>query len=130
MDRLSHLSHLFTVGLGVEGSLSQEDGVLLGGDTQLIVEGVMPDLLHVIPVGDDAVLDGVFQGEDTTLGLGLVSNIGVLLAHTDHDTLMPGATHNRGEDGAGCVITGETGFAHAGAIVNDQSSNFLVAHVG
>ena len=32
------------VGLRVEGSLGQEDGVLLGGNTQLIVEGVMPDL--------------------------------------------------------------------------------------
>ena len=39
--------------------------MLLGGDTQLVVEGVVPDLLHVVPVGDDAVLDGVLQGEDT-----------------------------------------------------------------
>merc|ERR1712110_735955 len=29
----------------------------------------MPDLLHVIPVGHDAVLNGVLQGEDTPLGL-------------------------------------------------------------
>ena len=51
--------------LGVEGSLRVKSGVLLGGDTQLVVEGMMPDLLHVVPVGDDTVLDGVFQGEDT-----------------------------------------------------------------
>jgi len=25
----------------------------------------VPDLLHVVPVGDDTVLNGVFQGEDT-----------------------------------------------------------------
>ena len=42
-----------------------ESGVLLGGDTQLVVEGVMPDLLHVVPVGHNAVLNGVLQGEDT-----------------------------------------------------------------
>ena len=42
-----------------------KSGVLLGGDAQLIVEGMMPDLLHVVPVGDNTVLDGVFQGEDT-----------------------------------------------------------------
>merc|ERR1712243_498423 len=48
------LGHLLTVGLGVEGSLSQEDGLLLGGNTELVVEGVVPDLLHVIPVGDDS----------------------------------------------------------------------------
>lgn len=29
------------VGLGVERSLGEEDGVLLGGDTELVVEGVV-----------------------------------------------------------------------------------------
>jgi hypothetical protein len=37
-------AHLLSVDLGVEGSLSQENGVLLRCDTELIVEGVMPDL--------------------------------------------------------------------------------------
>ena len=88
VEGLEHdLSHLLPVGLRVEGSLSQEDGVLLGGDTKFVVEGVMPDLFHIVPVGDNAVLNGVLQGEDTTLGLSLISDVGVLLAHTDHHTL-------------------------------------------
>merc|ERR1719464_66467 len=61
------LSHLLPVGFGIKGSLSQEDGVLLRCNTELIVEGVMPDFLHVIPVGDNTVLDGVFEGENTSL---------------------------------------------------------------
>merc|ERR1712102_182367 len=130
VEGLEHdLGHLFPVGLGVEGSLSQEDGLLLRGNTELVVEGVMPDLLHVVPVGDDAVLNGVLQGEDTPLGLSLVSNIGVLLTHTDHDTLVPWATNDGGEDSPGGVITGETGLAHAGAIVDDQSSCVFVTHL-
>ena len=72
------LGHLLPVGLGVEGSLGQEDGVFLGCDTELVVEGVMPDLLHVVPVGDNTVLNGVLQGEDTSLGLSLISDIRVL----------------------------------------------------
>jgi len=80
------LGHLLTVGLGVDGSLGEQDGVLLGGNTQLVVEGVMPDLLHIVPVRDHTVLDGVSQREDTTLRLCLVTNIGVLLTHTNHDT--------------------------------------------
>merc|ERR1712193_402691 len=53
VEGLKHdLGHLFPVGLGVQGSLSQEDGLLLWGNAELIVEGVMPDLLHVVPVGD------------------------------------------------------------------------------
>merc|ERR1712158_244382 len=33
-----------TLSVGVEGSLSEEDGLFLGGNTEFIVEGVMPDL--------------------------------------------------------------------------------------
>merc|ERR1711975_203594 len=130
VEGLEHdLGHLLTVSLGVEGSLSQEDRLFLGGNTELVVEGVVPDLLHIIPVGDDAVLNGVLQGEDTSLGLGFISNIGILLTHTDHDTLVAGTANNGGEDGSGSVISGETGLAHTGAIVNNKSSNVLVTHV-
>ena len=82
--------------------------MLLGGHTELVVEGVVPDLLHVVPVGHNAVLDGVLEGEDTSLGLGLVSNVGVLLSHADHDSLVSGSAHNGGEDSSGSVISGES----------------------
>ena len=68
IEGLEHdLGHLFAVGFGVEGSLGEQDGMLLGGDTEFVVESMMPNLLHVIPVGDNTVLDGVLEGEDTTL---------------------------------------------------------------
>merc|ERR1719153_2205940 len=113
-----------------EGSLSQEDGLLLRGHTELVVHCVVPDLLHVIPVSDDSMLDGVLEGEDTPLGLGLVSHIGILLSHTDHHTLVSGATNDGGEDSSGSVISSESSLAHAGAIVNNQGSNVLVTHGG
>ena len=88
VEGLEHdLCHLLSVGFGVEGSLGEENGVLFWGDSQLVVEGMMPDLLHVVPVCDDAVLDGVFQGKDTSLALSLISHIAVFLAHTNHDAL-------------------------------------------
>ena len=60
VEGLEHdLAHLLAVRLGVERRLGEEDRVLLGGDAELVVEGVVPDLLHVVPVGHDAVLDGV-----------------------------------------------------------------------
>jgi hypothetical protein len=89
----------------------------------------MPDLLHIIPVGDDTVFNGVFQGEDTSLGLSFITNIGILLTHTDHDTLVAGSSDNGGEDGSGSVITGKSSLAHAGAIVNNQSGNLVVTHI-
>jgi hypothetical protein len=82
------LGHLLSVGLGVDRSLSEEDWVLFWSNTELVIESVMPDLLHVIPVGDNTVLNWVSQGEDTTLGLCLISDIGVLLTHTNHDTII------------------------------------------
>ena len=92
-EGLKHdLGHLLPVGLGVEGRLSEQDGVLLGGDAQLVVEGVVPDLLHVVPVGDDAVLDGILEGEHAPLGLGLVAHVEVPVAHAHHDALVAGPT--------------------------------------
>merc|ERR1712130_1088849 len=129
VEGLKHdLGHLLPVGLGVEGSLGEEDGLLLRGNAELVEEGVVPDLLHVVPVGDDAVLDRVLRGEDTPLGLGLVSNIGVLLTHTHHHTLVAGAPNNGGEDSPGGVVSREAGLAHAGAIVDDQCRNIFVTH--
>merc|ERR1711971_37176 len=120
VEGLEHdLGHLLTVSLGVEGSLSEEDGLLLRGNTELVVEGGMPDLLHIIPVGDDS-----------SLGLGLVTDIGILLSHTDHDSLVAGTSHDGGEDSSWSVISSEAGLDHAGAIVNDQSGNVFVTHLG
>ena len=130
VEGLEHdLSHLLTVGLGVKRSLSQKDRVLLRGNTELVVEGVMPDLLHIVPVGDNTVLNGVLQGEDTTLGLGLISNKGVLGVHTDHNTGVTGTTDDGGEDGTRSVITSETGLAHTGSIVDHKGLNFVVTHI-
>merc|ERR1712224_756873 len=131
VEGLEHnLGHLLPVGLGVEGSLSEEDRLLLRGHTELVVHGVVPDLLHVIPVGDDSVLHGVHEGEDTPLGLSLVTYIGILLSHADHHTLVPGAANYGGEDSPGGIISSEASLAHARAIVNNKGSNVLVTHLG
>ncbi|KFV61425.1 hypothetical protein N307_07715, partial [Dryobates pubescens] len=83
----THLCHLLSVGFGVQGSLCEQHWVLLGGYSQLIVESVVPNLLHVIPVGDNTVFNGVLQGQDTSFALGFITNIAVFLAHTNHHTL-------------------------------------------
>lgn len=40
--------------------------------------------------------------------------------------LMPGATHDGGEDSPGGIISSKTGFAHTRAIVNNESGDFLI----
>ena len=120
-----YLRHLLSVGFGIEWGLSEQDGVLLGSNSQLVVEGVVPDLLHVVPVGDDSVLDGVFQGEDTSLGLSLIADVRVFLSHSNHDALMPGATDDRREHSSGSVVSGKSSLAHSGSIVNNKGGDFV-----
>merc|ERR1719153_1523319 len=107
------LSQLFPVGLRVKRRLGVENGRLVGRDSQLVVEGVMPDFLRVVPRGDDTVLDGVFHAKDTSLGLGLVADVGVLVAHTDHDSRVLGSADDGREYGARSVVSGEAGLDHA-----------------
>lgn len=67
------------VGLGIQGALSQQHRVLLRGHTRLIIESVVSDFLHVNPIGDGAMLDGVLEGQDATLALGLATHVSVFL---------------------------------------------------
>ena len=103
--------------------------MLLGSHAELVVEGVVPDLLHVVPVGHDAVLNGVLQGENATLALSLVTDVRVLLAHTHHHALMSGSSDDGGKDSARSVVSSESGLAHARSIVNHQRSNVVVTHL-
>ena len=41
---------------------------------------------------------------------------------------MSGAPDDGGEHGPGSIVTGEAGFAHAGPVVDDKSSNVFVTH--
>ena len=139
----SYLRHLFPVRLRVYLHLGEQYRVLFGRDAELVVEGMVPDLLHVVPAGHDAVLDGVAEGQDTAFALRFVSDVGILLAHADHDALVAGTAHDGGEDGPGKldlvkrrltfsdslpggVISGEASLAHAGAVVHNERCHFGV----
>jgi hypothetical protein len=41
---------------------------------------------------------------------------------------MPGSSNNAGEHGTWRIVSGETGLAHAGAIVHYQSGYLVVTH--
>lgn len=67
IESLKHdLGHLFTIGFGIERSLGQENWVFLGGNTQFVVEGMVPDLFHIIPISDDTMLNRVLEGKNAT----------------------------------------------------------------
>lgn len=80
------------------GGHSDQDREVLGGHTQFIVEGLVSDLLHIVPVGDNAVFNGVLWGQDASLALSLSAYKGVLLTHIHYDALVPRAGQDGGED--------------------------------
>mmetsp|Transcript_32882 Transcript_32882/g.59563 ORF Transcript_32882/g.59563 Transcript_32882/m.59563 type:complete len:279 (+) Transcript_32882:1014-1850(+) len=130
IERLEHdLSHLFSVNLRVKRSLSEKYGMLLRSNTKLVEKSVVPNLLHIIPVGDNTVFNGVPKSKDTTLGLCLITNVGILLAHPNHNTSVTRTTNDGGEHSARSIITGETGLHHTGAVIANESRNFtFVSH--
>ena len=98
------LGHSFSVIFGVEGGLCEEAGVLLRSDPELVVEAVVPDFFHVVPVGDDSMFDGVAESENSSFGLGFFSDIGILLVHSDHYSGHFGSANNRGEGSSFFII--------------------------
>jgi hypothetical protein len=116
-----HWDHLLTVLFGVAGSLSEEDtDRLLRGATELVVESVVPDLLHVFPWLNNTGSNGVLDVEDTSLLHSLVTDVLWLLTDALHGGLVLGATYHSGEDSAGSVFTSETGLNHTWTVVDNN----------
>jgi len=109
------------LGFEVQGDVAKlfldvsDDFTFSGGDEG--VSSFSKDLFHVIPVGDDTVFNGVFQSEDTSLGLSFITDVAVFLTHTNHNTLMARTADNGWEDGSWCVISGETALDKSGSVV-------------
>jgi hypothetical protein len=61
--------------------------VLIGGNSEFIEESMMPDTFHIIPIVDNTVINWIFKVEDTSLGLSFITNVGIFVVHTAHDTL-------------------------------------------
>jgi len=71
------------------------------------------------------LLDGVLEGEDTTLALGLIAHIAVLLSHAHHHTLMSWSSYNGWEDSSRSIVSCESSLAHTGPIVNNQGCDIV-----
>lgn len=92
--------HLLPVSLGVHGGFGQHDLGVAGVDLELLVEGVVPEVTHVCPVLDDAVLHRVRHLEDRPQLSSFVAHHNILYGHIP-DRLFctqDWATHDRGED--------------------------------
>ncbi|KAJ0009257.1 hypothetical protein NQD34_016672, partial [Periophthalmus magnuspinnatus] len=71
------------VGHRVGGRLCEQDGMLLWGNSQLIVENVVPDFLHIVPVCHKTSLNGTCRGHYFTPRQLFVSNKTLFMSHTN-----------------------------------------------
>jgi hypothetical protein len=67
IEGLEHdLDHLLSVSLGLSRGFSEQYTLnFFGGDSEFVVEGVMPDLFHIFPGLDDTGGNGVGKVKDT-----------------------------------------------------------------
>jgi len=122
-----HLCHLLSVRLGVAGSLSEHD-ILLGGiDSEFIIEAVLPDFLHVVPIGDDTGLDGIAEVEDTSHLLSLITNVVGLTFDTDHRLVASWDADNGWEFDCWDIFTRDTGLEDTRSVIdNNTACHFVV----
>lgn len=120
------LAHLLPVLERVHGGLRQQDLAALGLDLHLLVEGVVPEVLHVVPLLDNAVLHGVGYLQHGAGGGGLVTAHDVLDDHVGlakAGALLLGTYDRSADDGGvlelGEVLGGVADFEEAGTAIEN-----------
>ena len=78
-----HLSHLLSVDFWVLGNFCQQNRVFTRINMKNVLEQVMPDLLHVVPVCDHTTFDRVFQSENPSMDLSFFAHVTVITGHSN-----------------------------------------------
>jgi len=106
------LDHSLSVLFGVSGGFGKEDTLVFSLDSELLFVAMDPDFLHVVPVLDSTVFDGVMEFEDTSFFLGFVSDVAVFLFVGSDDRSLFGISDDGWERALGGLFGFKTGFAH------------------
>jgi hypothetical protein len=121
LESLEHeLGHLLSVGFWVHWGLSKENVVLGGIDSELVGEAVLPDLLHLGPVGNDTGVDWVGKVEDTSHLVGLITDVLGFGLNTEHLLVVSWDTDDGWEFAGWLVLASETGLDNTGSVINNN----------
>ena len=88
---------------------------------EFVEEGVVPDLLHIIPVVDDTVLNWVLKVKNTSLGASFVTEKDIRVSKIKAP-FVSWTTNNRWEDRAWTFITSETSLE-----LEEQKTQFWIS---
>ena len=84
-DLEHELCHFFAILAARLRCFSQQDWVMLGGNPQLNLKRVVPQLLHVVPIRDLTLFHRPGAFEHSPLRLCLGTHIDIIVVETDHD---------------------------------------------
>ncbi|KAG8144919.1 hypothetical protein E2320_013322 [Naja naja] len=102
--------------------------MFLRAHLQLIVEDVVPDLLHVIPVGNTAILNGAPQGQEVSPALSIASHVVGLSVGVFRHTLRLGPPYDGRKYCSGQVLSSNSCSAVSGAVVHHKCYDLLAGH--
>jgi len=121
LESLEHeLGHLLSVGFWVHWGLSKENVVLGGIDSELVGEAVLPDLLHLGPVGNDTGLNWVGELKNTSHFLGLITDVFGFGLNTEHLFIGSWDTEDGWEFAGWLVFSSETSLDNTGSVINNN----------
>ena len=92
-----NLAHALSVHLWIHGWFGEKDLSASGIDFELFVKGVVPEMLHVLPVAYDTVLHWLGYLKVVSIGCGLVADHDIL-DHCGADALFS-AQYGATDDG-------------------------------
>lgn len=102
---------------------------MLGGcNSKFVIETVVPNSLHIVPVLNDSMLNWIAQLQNTLLGLRFLPDIELFVAHSHNPILVFWSPDNGGKRCFGCIVSRNACLTHARPIVNDHGSIDALAH--
>mmetsp|Transcript_22493 Transcript_22493/g.40601 ORF Transcript_22493/g.40601 Transcript_22493/m.40601 type:complete len:212 (+) Transcript_22493:684-1319(+) len=122
------LCHAFAICLGVHGRLGEEHWVFLWQAAELIVEGMVPNLLHAVPIFNYVAMDGVHQIRYATPCLDRIAHAEVLTVCAPHDEWHARQSNHGREQTARSVLTRKSDLTHAAANVQHHNTIFFFLH--
>jgi hypothetical protein len=104
------LNEVFSIFFGISRGLCEQNGTVFWGHLKFIEEAVVPHLLHVLHVDDDAVDDWPGEVENPLFGCDFVPDVYIFLVHPDHLAWLLRFAYNGRKVAFRRVVSGEAHF--------------------
>lgn len=107
----------------------QKDRMLCRSGSQLIVEAMLPYLLHILPVLNNTMLNRVMNFEYSFFCYCFLPNIYLFRIEAMHPLLILRCSNYCRKWGGRCIIAGKSSFTHSWTVVDNNRCAFFLWHL-